>query len=154
MERRGVSGTTVKWLRCYHGDSNEGVSGHPGGTTEGEEGSLGGGRRREKGKWWWRGWEGQEWWSWRGRKYTRPAGFFLVCFFLGSDKLTVLTHIMLQCSRGNVLHDVGWTFTHHIILCKLLRKTHKLILVWKHVPRVPTFQNPTRIIHHFDDADN
>lgn len=60
--------------------------------------------------------------SWRGRK--RPAGFL---FFLRSDKLTMLTHIMLQCCHGNVLYDVLLTFTDHIILCKLFRKSTTLV---------------------------
>lgn len=57
--------------------------------------------------------------SWRERK--RPAGFYLFYFFF-SLELAMLTHNMLQCCHGNVLHDVLLTFTHHIILCKMLEE--------------------------------
>lgn len=58
--------------------------------------------------------------SWRERKCERPAGFFF--FLLRSDKLTMLTHITLQCRHGNVLYEVLLTSTNHIIRCKLFRK--------------------------------
>lgn len=48
-------------------------------------------------------------------------------FFLRSDKLTMLTHIMLQCCHGNVLYDVLLTFIDHIILCTLCRKSPTLL---------------------------
>lgn len=116
----GVSGTTVKWLRCYHGDSNEGSQDTLGGWRRRGLGRGGGGKRRVMVK---RivGGGGQKLKAGEGEK--RPTGFFFLC----SDKLTMLTHIILQCCHGNVLHEVLLTFTHHIILYKLFRKSTTLM---------------------------
>lgn len=43
----GVSGTTVKWLRCYHGDSNEGSQDTLGGWRKRRGLGRGGRGRRE-----------------------------------------------------------------------------------------------------------
>lgn len=108
-----MSRTTVKWLRCYHSDSNEGSQDTLGGCRRRGLGRGGGGRRESDGK---EEGGGSEIESWRGRK--RPAGFYLFILFF-SLKLTMLTHNMLQCCHGNVPCDVLLTFTHHIILCKM-----------------------------------
>lgn len=69
----GVSGTTVKWLRCYHGDSNEGTQDTLEGWRRRRGLGRGGGERRES-----NGGEdgGGQKLRERDRKCTRPAGFF------------------------------------------------------------------------------
>lgn len=46
----GVSGTTVKWLRCYYGDSNEGSQDTLGGRRRMGLGRVRGGRGESDGK--------------------------------------------------------------------------------------------------------
>ena len=45
-----MSGTTVKWLRCYHGNSNEGSQDTLGGLRRRGFGRGRGGRRESDGK--------------------------------------------------------------------------------------------------------
>lgn len=88
----GVSGTTVKWLRCYHGDSNEGSQDTLGGWRRRGLGRGGGGRRESDGE----GDGESEIESWRWRKYKRPAGFFP--FFMLRQTDYVDTHYATMLS--------------------------------------------------------
>lgn len=68
----GGSGTTVKWLRCCHGDDNEGSQDTLGGWRGRGLVGLEGGRRES---------DGGEIVSWRRRKCKKAAGFVFGGFF-------------------------------------------------------------------------
>lgn len=73
----GVPGTTVKWLRCYHGDSNEGTQDTLGGWRRRGLGRGGGRRRKSDGE----GGGGGQKLRERDRKCKRPAGFLFIYLF-------------------------------------------------------------------------
>lgn len=70
-----MSRTTVKWLRCYHSDSNEGSQDTLGGCRRRGLGRGGGGRRESDGK---KDWGGQKL---KAGERKRPAGFDLFILF-------------------------------------------------------------------------
>lgn len=72
-EWKGVSRTTVKWLRCYHDYSNEGSQDTLGAQRRRGSGKGGGGRNESDGEEY-RG--GGKIEKWREGKCKRPAGLF------------------------------------------------------------------------------
>lgn len=72
-----MPGTTVKWWRCYHGDSNEGTQDTLGGWRRRGLGRGGGGRRESDGE----GDGGGQKLRERDRECKRPAGFLFTYLF-------------------------------------------------------------------------
>lgn len=96
----GVSRTTVKWLRCYHGDSNEGSQDTLGVCRRRRRGlGRGGGGRRES--------DGEEDWGEQKLKggegeNVRGLQAFFFLFLIQADYVD--THYV-QCCHGNVPCD-------------------------------------------------
>lgn len=87
----GVSRTTVKWLRCYHGDNNEGTQDTLGGWRGRGLGRGRGERRESDGEE-----DGREIVRWRGSKYEDCR----VCFFFTLRQTHYVdTHYTAMLSR-------------------------------------------------------